>query len=469
MKQIFWLLLPLMYGGLLIVSVLTNHTNKKSIRALNQNFDPKIHEYAFVLPQVKPVFGAGLRASDCARCHQTIYKDWRQSSHAQALTDIQFQSELGKKSSPKWICLNCHIPLQNQRTAIVTGLEGGDIFKPVYKKNPGFDAKLQSEGVSCATCHIRGDSSGNSFIYGPNGSLNAPHPVKKDKEMLHNICERCHTPKGESITPNLSCWFATIPEMKESQLEIKKKFGQNKHCVDCHMPSEKGHLADNYSHLPKRNLNRHFWPGGGIPKRFSGFDSILNRGYQSGLKIKSSFPVSWKEDSRNTVSLKIQNHKAGHYLPTGDPERFISIQFFLKNKNKTIDAKTYRIGQIWEWNPARKISDNRLKFAEIRKLDFHLKKQKSFQGQKLEIIVLLVKVTRSNMNFLQQGHKNINENYLPGGKDLTKRAFQYYPAAVYLHFEEFDLQTGSHRIANSRELIKMSKQQKDIPVNKRPY
>ena len=63
--------------------------------------------------------GAGLSAQDCARCHADHVADWKLSTHAHALQDLQFQAELAKASSPKWLCLNCHTPLGNQREELV--------------------------------------------------------------------------------------------------------------------------------------------------------------------------------------------------------------------------------------------------------------------------------------------------------------------------------------------------------------
>ena len=69
-----------------------------------------------------------LKARDCGLCHVQHYEEWQKSTHANAWTDKQFQAELKKESSP-FMCINCHIPLQNQQEYIIKGLENGDIYQ----------------------------------------------------------------------------------------------------------------------------------------------------------------------------------------------------------------------------------------------------------------------------------------------------------------------------------------------------
>jgi hypothetical protein len=80
-----------------------------------------------------------LEAENCGKCHTEIYREWKTSTHAHALSDLQFQAELSKPAQPKWICLNCHIPVQNQREAIIETLKNGDFLKPIEIKNINFD------------------------------------------------------------------------------------------------------------------------------------------------------------------------------------------------------------------------------------------------------------------------------------------------------------------------------------------
>ncbi len=170
--------------------------------------------FAFVLPQLAPVAGVGgVRASQCGACHRAIYREWQASTHAAALSDLQYQAELFKKGSPRWLCLNCHIPVQNQRRYLVQGLTGGDVLRPAQVLNPGFDPAMQKEAITCATCHVRPDAKGASVVIGTRGNPDAPHPVRADPKALRNICLRCHDPRGERITPTLMCWFQMASQL----------------------------------------------------------------------------------------------------------------------------------------------------------------------------------------------------------------------------------------------------------------
>jgi hypothetical protein len=89
--------------------------------------------------------------------------------------------------------------------------------------------------------------------------------------------------------------------------------------------------------------------------------------YISGLDINVQLsPINsvWGGSSYITVSLT--NQRAGHYIPTGDPEHFILLQIRLMTEdNKVLRDTSFTIAQKWEWWPkAIKLSDNRLKALE---------------------------------------------------------------------------------------------------------
>src|SRR5437879_12814067 len=59
-----------------------------------------------------------IRAEDCGSCHVEIYKEWKSSTHAHALSDLQFQAEMTKSPKTSWLCLNCHTPLVNRSETV---------------------------------------------------------------------------------------------------------------------------------------------------------------------------------------------------------------------------------------------------------------------------------------------------------------------------------------------------------------
>ena len=92
--------------------------------------------------------------------------------------------------------------------------------------------------------------------------------------------------------------------------------------------------------------------------------------------------------------LKLKNEFAGHRVPSGDPERFFSILFELRDeKGKVVAQKTDRIGETWEWWPAaKKLADNNLNPNEERTFTF------AYKPQAKQKLTLAVKVTKNRLN-----------------------------------------------------------------------
>ncbi len=452
----------------LSISCQKSSEERSNIRPLQERFDPVAQSYAYPIENLPPVDGVGgVKASDCGKCHVSIYQEWKQTTHASALRDIQFQSELTKEDSPRWLCLNCHIPVQNQREYFVVGLEEGDVLRPVKRPNPMFDAEMQQEGITCATCHVRLDKeTGKSYIIGPKGSGNAPHPIKQDQQFLRDLCQRCHNPQGEAITPNLICWFETTREVTEAVDQIIEKFGGPQDCVTCHMPETERLVADAYPQFPAKKTRQHHWAGSGVPKWYDGFDTLLERGYEPGLDVTVANPVATRQDSLR-LPVTLTNARAGHYLPTGDPERFILTVVTLRDGNGAVVAQDrYRIGQTWLWSPARKIADNRLKFGESVTWEALLPR---VQGKaSLEITVYHVRLSTQSAEHIMSA-QNVNEKYLENGNELIRNADKYYPFAAVIYQELISLPGGKRRVASAQELIRLSKAERGKPLHERVY
>jgi hypothetical protein len=289
-------------------------------------------------------------------CHQEIYQEWLASTHAQALDDRQFQAEMGKEPETAWLCLNCHTPLENQLEQIAVVVKGGSTHQPVLEKNARFDAKLSKEGVTCAVCHVH-----DGVVLGPWGDSKAPHPVRRDPRFLsEQVCAQCHQATA-SYSDILVCTFETADEWRSSPYAT-----EGRACPSCHMPEVRRAVAVGG---PVRNSRRHLFLGSKIPKReqLSERERRYYDLYPSGLSVEiPGEGPAWK--------LVLTNAHAGHWLPTGDPERFILVKAELVDgAGRVIGRSRYRIGQKWVWNPkARKLADNRLKPLEAREvpLDF---------------------------------------------------------------------------------------------------
>lgn len=329
-----------------------------------------------------------LSAENCGTCHQAHYEEWQHSTHSHAWTDLQFQAELKKESSP-YLCINCHIPLQNQQEFVVKGLIDGDIYQPVREKNPHFDQKLQHEGITCASCHVR-----DNAVVGTTGSEKAPHALKKDAVMLsEKLCISCHNASAV-VTPTLVCTFETGDEWKAGPYYGKQN------CISCHMETVEREIVTGFG---KRKSHRHYFAGSGIPKRKGAKTKGLNGMTIATSQLKKTYLI----DQEIVYSLKLKNEFAGHRLPSGDPERFYRISFdLMDDKGTQIANKTDRIGEEWQWYPeAKKMADNNLNPKEERDFTFKYKPQAK---QKL---TLAVKITKHRLDAKSAAYNKLTDEY----------------------------------------------------------
>lgn len=350
---------------------------------------PLTKSWEKVVPNQKVPHGlVSLKSEDCGTCHKEYYAEWKTSTHAQAWVDQQFQAELKKESSP-FMCINCHIPLQNQQEFIVKGLINGDIYKPVKEKNPLFDSELQKEGINCASCHVR-----NNVIIGSSGSTLAPHPVKKDPiHLSETLCISCHNANAV-VTPTLACTFQTGDEWKAGPFYGKKN------CISCHMPETHRSLMEGF---PAKKSHFHNFPASGIPKH----DTLKPAMLKSLEFYSSNVKKSYKLSDTLKFSLTLKNEHAGHRVPSGDPERFLLIDLVLKTSEGKIIAKTQgRVGESWEWYPvAKKLSDNNLNPGETRSYNF--KQLLNAKGK----YTLETKVTKHRMTEEAAKYNKIDSSY----------------------------------------------------------
>lgn len=294
-----------------------------------------------------------ISAASCGECHQEIYREWKQSTHAVAFQDLQFQAEW--KKDDIYACLNCHTPLQNQQEFIVTGLIDGDYKTPLKEPNPHFDKKLRMESITCATCHVRDGS-----VIGTIGIANTPHKTVKDPEFLsERLCVSCHNVVDE-LNPVLVCTFETGDEWSNNWA-IKA----GKTCITCHMPETERPL---HAEKNKRLSHFHHFPGSGIPKFFD----MEAKALESLKIVESSIEKVYSVGDTIDYTLEVKNSFAGHSIPTGDPERFFLVSFRLADdQGNVIKEEQHRIGEAWQWYPvAKKLSDNNLKPLEERAYKF---------------------------------------------------------------------------------------------------
>ncbi len=335
------------------------------------------------VPTVKSIPGVGgLSAQSCGACHQEIYREWKSSSHAWAWRDAQFQGELHKDPAVGWICLNCHTPATDQQADRV--VESGVHRSPAVEKNPSFDARLREDGVGCLTCHWRAEG-----IAGPHEGVQAPHPVVHDPSLRESSehCTTCHQAKAR-LEDALVCHFNTGEEWVEA------KPGQP--CQGCHMPRVTRSVAPG---APAREGGHHTWFGGGVPK--GPVDPMVQPlwdAWEPGYTLSLAAPDSAGAGQTVRVTATLSHARAGHLVPTGDPERHLLVDFKAVSGDEVLGKSQHRIGQKWVWSPvAKQLADNRLKPGESR--DYTLEFEMPSAPVDLQVRVTHVRLTQDNWRY----------------------------------------------------------------------
>ena len=337
----------------------------------------KHFEYPLATRKIPPPL-TNLSAATCGACHRAIYREWTTSMHSHSWTDPYFRADRRLEGNEQ-ICLNCHTPLDRQQKSRVLGFHGGDKFDPILAPNPDFSPELQRQGVTCAACHVR-----HGTIYGPfsqNAMRDAPHPTEQWKNG-NEACFRCHVVPDKSWGVFLAmppC--GTVPEIQRTQKEgLGSKTGARAllkipppipragarawapkagspspdrsvdgylgqpvppevaaaNCVECHMPQAQRALMVGY---PSRQGRHHLWRGGHDPQMV-----------RQALSIR--FRAEKPRRDRVAYALTITNTGAEHYVPTGVPDRFISVDLrLLGSGGRTLKHEHYRLTRFIMWRP----------------------------------------------------------------------------------------------------------------------
>ncbi len=287
---------------------------------------------------VLPESLATLRASGCATCHRDFFDEWSTTIHSQAWTDPYFQTDWVFDGSQQ-ICKNCHTPLDRQQEHKVLGFRDKEKWDPILEPNPDFDRVLQHEGVTCAVCHLR-----DGKILGPYGDTTAPHPVQKLANS-NEICARCHVVGGErwdSFFRFPPC--GTVAEIQAGRGGETTRTGEAVitdtaalGCVECHMPLVERPLVEGGKVRPVR---RHLWRGGHDP------DMV-----RQGLDIRFARTAT-TSPGQHTFTLTLTNVGAAHYLPTGTPDRHLTVTLRqLNGDGDVIEEQSHTLRRTVMWRP----------------------------------------------------------------------------------------------------------------------
>lgn len=295
---------------------------------------------------------ATLRAEECATCHREFHDEWRTTIHSRAWIDPYFQTDWQFDGSQQ-ICRNCHTPLDRQQPDRVLGFRDKDKWDPILAANPDFDPGLQHEGVTCAACHIR-----NGSIVGVLGVGDAPHPVQRLDDP-NEVCVRCHVVEGERWdtffrfppcgtvaeirssaggTPETAVPGPSGPDHPQGGTgEISLPDAASLGCVQCHMPLVERPLVEGG---PVRPVRQHLWRGGHDP------DMV-----KSALEVQFEEVMDESRDARRFV-LTLTNTGAAHYLPTGTPDRHLTVDLrLLDSAGNILNEQQHRLRRTVLWRP----------------------------------------------------------------------------------------------------------------------
>ena len=253
---------------------------------------------------------AFVAAAGCT-CHGPLVQQWSRSMHNQALTDPIYLTKLeeAKKATDGKLgpfCLKCHGPV-----AVMAGQAEGE-------RSPS-----AANAVGCSFCHqvvgIDGHPGNTNQIVETDGirraqikDPQAPHPAQYSE--LHEKAEFCgachnvmHPINGMHLESTYEEWSKS-PYAEEGVV-----------CQDCHMSAAPGQRG------PAKGS-----AAVGAPQRdniyqmtFVGANRILGPADAAEAMLKSAATMEITSQdivapgSESSLSVKITNSGAGHYLPTG--------------------------------------------------------------------------------------------------------------------------------------------------------
>ena len=225
------------------------------------------------------------------------------------------------------------------------------------------DPTLREEGVTCATCHLK-----DGKIVGPFESVAAPHPVTVSLDMGSGLglCARCHV-----VTNSRWDVFYRVPPCG-TVAEISEA-GQRPDCIGCHMPPVRRPIASGGG---ARSGRRHLFHGGHVPEM-----------------VKSALAVGHKSEElgagRTRFVFTLTNAGAAHYLPTGTPDRHLTLDLrLLDREGTTVKHESFLMKRFILWRPfIVDLRDTRLPHGKPAEFSFEFSREGRNPPTSLDVAV----------------------------------------------------------------------------------
>jgi len=271
------IVLVLLAGAGLFVSALSVDPEKPSEQPAAEGAQPAQAE----IPTGPPAKAGVLDdPASCRACHEEIWNEWTSDRHSKAWVG-ELYTELSKNHTDA-NCWSCHAP----RPVLETGLNS-----PAEAR-----ANLREEGITCLSCHKRGD-----HVIGSHPDPEATPAVQPDCGPVYDpsyasdsnqagtnaFCAVCHGLHG------------TIDEFMGSQYAR-----DGKTCLSCHMEEVMAPVANGGSPRLRRV---HRMPGGHEPEM-----------------LRTAMTIEPRQEGDELV-VRVINQGAGHRVPTDARHRAIYV------------------------------------------------------------------------------------------------------------------------------------------------
>ena len=278
----------------------------------------------------------------CGTCHPDQFRDWQSSWHAKSMgPGISGQLAEMIKSEPAGArsCFTCHAPLAEQ-APLIRGSEG-------LVPNPDLDAHLQSQGVVCASCHVRGHQrfgpprrDGTVASRAPRESLPHNGLTRTTAFLRSEFCASCH-----QFAPNGLALSGKLLENTFEEWRASPAARRGQQCQDCHMPDR-----------------RHLWRGIHDPEMV-----------KSGVQIKLvTGRARYRPGEKVTARLTITNTGVGHDFPTYVTPRVLVQAQLLDAAGEPVPGSLEEraIGREVPLDLSREIADTRIPAGGRFTLDY---------------------------------------------------------------------------------------------------
>jgi len=235
-------------------------------------------------------------ASRCGDCHDKMFGEWQASAHARSARSFAFAAM--RAAAPDAAgCDVCHRPLA--RYAAPTS--------------------VSDDGVTCDVCHtLRAVAAGapsprfelevtQPVKYGPFCQLDDHYFHRMGCSPLHRksqLCSACHQleiqpPGGGAAVPVYTTW---------SEWQATGYARDGVECQDCHMPATRAAIAE----------------GAAVTRRVG--DHRLATTGRSAYALEARGRIAPEQGDAIVVMVEVSNRGAGHYLPTGSPDRRLVLR-----------------------------------------------------------------------------------------------------------------------------------------------